>query len=433
VTLDLLVVGLSYRTAPLALRERLALPSSALPEALAGLRSAADVEEVVMLATCNRVEVWAAAQNVEAAAVQVRRRLRELGCVSDSELSGYLYEHTGADAARHIFRVTSSLDSMVVGEVQIAGQVKEAWAAATEAGTTGRIMGRCLERAMHVAKRVRSETAIGRLASSIAAVASDLAETIFGELAGRRVLLVGSGEMGEAAARHLRGVGATDMQICNRNPERAAFLARDLEATARPWAELEACLTWADIALTSTAATEPVIGTELLARVVRARRYRPLFLIDIAVPRDVEPDAAKLSNVYVYDLDALNEALAENLAQRAREAQGAEKLIQHEVNSFVSWKDGLVAVPTIRDLREHFTQAARSQEANLLSALPSLDERGRAQVRAAMDGLVNRLLHAPLTALRRAGASGNGVELLSAARRLFELGRTPEADKHEDK
>jgi glutamyl-tRNA reductase len=229
-------------------------------------------------------------------------------------------------------------------------------------------------------------------------------------------------------------VGATEIRICNRSVERAVALARDLEASARPWEELEDCLAWADIAITSTAAPEPVIGSRLLAGVVRARRYRPLFLIDIAVPRDVEPEAAKLNNVYVYDLDSLNEALAENLAERARAAQGAESLIQREVASFLSWKQGLVAVPTIRDLREHFVRAARSQEADLLAALPSLDERGRAQVRAAMDTLVNRLLHAPLTALRRAGAEGNGVELLSATRRLFELGpSTPRADERDEK
>ena len=420
--MDLLVLGLNYRTAPLALRERLAVAPVGLPAALAEFARQSDVAEVVLLATCNRVEVWAAANSVEPAARQVRLRLQEMGAADAREFENTLYEHAGAEAVRHIFRVTSSLDSMVVGEVQIAAQVKEAYAAAVEAGTTGPFLNRCMTCALHVAKRVRTETAVGRLGSSVAGVAAELAEKIFGDLVGRRVLMVGAGEMAEAAARHLRGVGATQMRLCNRTPERAAELARELDAQARPWEDLEDCLVWADVAISSTSSPEPVIRADAMSRVVRARRYRPLFLIDIAVPRDVEEAVAELSNVYVYDLDALHAALAENLAHRAREAQGAEALIREEVEAFLSWKNGLLAVPTIRALVERFTQTARAEEADLLSSLPSLGERERTRVRASMDALIHKLLHAPLCALRRAGSEGDGVEMVSAARRLFELG-----------
>jgi glutamyl-tRNA reductase len=423
--MDVLVVGLNHRTAPLALRERLAVPQTELPAALAALRDPAELAEVVLLATCNRVEVWAATPKVEGAAAHIRRHLERAGGIDAEKLQACLYEYAGADAVRHIFRVASSLDSMVVGEVQIAGQVKEAYAAAAESGTTGTILNRCMTSALHVAKRVRTETAVGRLGSSVAGVAADLAEKIFGDLRGRKVLLVGSGEMAEAAARHLRGVGATEIRICNRSLDRAFALARDLDAQARPWEDLEECLGWADVALSSTGSPEPVIRADLMSRVVRARRYRPFFLIDIAVPRDIEATVADLSNVYVYDLDALNQALAENLARRAREAQGAEALIGSEVDAFLAWKGGLLAVPTIRALVERFTGTARAEEADLLAALPSLSERDRARVRAALDALVHKLLHAPLTALRRAGAEGDGVELVSAARRLFELRDAP--------
>jgi glutamyl-tRNA reductase len=418
--MDLVVVGLNYRTAPLALRERLAVPPDRIPAALTSLAARPDLTEAVLLATCNRVEVWAASAGVRSAARQIRAHLVQAGA-DPAELSDALYEYAGAEAVRHIFRVTSSLDSMVVGEVQIAGQVKDAYAVAVEAGTAGPLLNRCMTSALHVAKRVRSETAVGRLGSSVAGVAAELAEKIFGELAGRRVLMVGSGEMAEAAVRHLRGLGATHIRICNRSPERAEALARDLDAQPRRWDDLEDCLVWADVCISSTSAPEPVIRTEGVSRVVRARRYRPLFLIDIAVPRDVEESVGRLSNVYLYDLDALQAALAENLAQRAREAQGAEALIREEVDAFVAWKGGLQAVPTIRALVERFTHVARAEEADLLSSLPSLGDKDRARVRATMDALVHKLLHSPLTALRRAGAEGDGVELVSATRRLFSL------------
>ena len=420
--MEVLVLGLNYRTAPLSLRERLAVPAEKLPTALLEMKARANVDEAVLLATCNRIEVWAATPHAQSAAGRIRDAFSTLGPAKNTEIEDCLYEHVGAQAVRHIFRVASSLDSMVVGEVQIAGQVKEAYAAAVAAGTTGAVLNRCLARALHVAKRVRTETAVGRLGSSVAAVAADLAEKIFGDLRGRKVLLVGSGEMAEASARHLLGVGAGEIQICNRSRERALNLARELEAQARRWEDLEECLAWADVAISSTGSPEPVIDPPLMARVLRARRYRPLFLIDIAVPRDVAPAVGKLDNVYVYDLDALEHALAENLAQRAREAQGAEALIREEVFAFQAWQSGLAAVPTIRDLVDRFNRAAHAQQTELISSLPGLTERERAHVRAALDTLVGRLLHAPLTALRRAGAEDNGMDLIRAARRLFDLG-----------
>lgn len=422
---ELLTIGLNHRTAPLAMREKMNFRSEELTGALAGLAALPHVEETMLLSTCNRVELYTAVANAHAASQEIRRWLSEIRGVDAEALTPLLYEHVGPAAVRHLFRVTCSVDSMVVGEPQITGQVKEAYSVASAAGTVGALLHRSMHRAFSVAKRVRNETSIGRRPVSMSSIAVDLARHVFGELSGRRIVLIGAGKMSQLAARQLYESGS-ELWIVNRSMERAITLARDLRAVPRAWEDLEATLIAADIVLTATGSPAPIIDPAIAARVVRARHFRPLVVIDIAMPRDVDPRVGDLENVYLFDLDALQSALAHNLAERGREAQDAETLIESETTAFLAWLRSQASVPTIKELRDHFTRIARAEEQRLLSQLPQLGEGERRQIRLTLDALVNKLLHAPLAALK--SDPGEPAGLVDAARRLFDL-RDDRSDK----
>ena len=420
---DLLVVGLSHHTAPLDVREKLAYPEGALAAALAAVLELPSLGEAVILSTCNRVEVYAAtraelaASALPAAAGEVARFLASSRAFDAERLSRHLYEHTGPAAVRHVFRVAASLDSLVVGESQILGQLKSAWGAAAQAGSIGPLLGRCLERAFGVAKRVRSETAIARGGANVSSVAVELATRIFGELAGRQVLVVGAGKMSDLAARHLRADGAGEILVTNRSAEKAAELARKVDGVARPWAELPALLVACDIVISSTGATEPIVTAAMMKEVMKARRHRPIFVIDIAVPRDVDPKAGKLDGVYLFDVDDLAKVVAENLAERRKEADGAERIVLSEAAQFVGWLRAQGVVPTIKDLRERFTQVA---QAEVERTLASGHAPGDQEIRLMAERIVNKLLHTPLMALKQ-GEGDEAEALVTAARRLFAL------------
>lgn len=428
---DLLVVGISYRTAPLEMREKLAFPDEAIDPALRELNALPLVGEALVISTCNRVEIYAAtpaaaAGAVEAAAAEVRRFLAASRGVALDRLAPHLYERTGAAAVKHIFRVASSLDSLVIGESQILGQLKGAYGAATRAGCVGPLLARCLERAFGVAKRVRTETAIARGAANVSSVAVELAKNIFGDLAGKTVLVVGAGKMSDLAARRLRADGAEDLIVTNRSPERAEELARRAGGVARPFEELERLLLIADIVISSTGSREPIIGFPTMKRVVKARRHRPLFLIDIAVPRDVEAQVAKLDGVYLFDIDDLERVVAENLEERRAEADAAERIVEAEAAQFLAWWRSQGVVPTIKDLRERFTQVARAEVERTLGSLGrELDPRHEQAIRRLADSIVAKLLHTPLMALK-AGEGEETEALVAATRRLFAL---PDADE----
>jgi glutamyl-tRNA reductase len=426
------VVGLSHRTAPVDVREKFATGGDVLPQVLARLSSKPELSEVMFLSTCNRVEVVACpSRGVGRDRVlgAIRESLREhAGLSSAQDLAPFLYEREGLEAVRHVFRVSASLDSMVLGEPQILGQVKDAYDAATAAGTLKSYLGRCVHRAFTVAKRVRTETALGAGTVSISSVAVDLARKIFGDLSDHAVLLVGAGEMAEQAAKSL-GKGARQIRVCNRSFDRAAALAGQFGGTAAPLDALEDELTIADVVVTSTGSPHFVVTRDMVKHAMRARRGRTLFFIDIAVPRNVDPAIHKLENVYVYNVDDLEHQVAEGMKARHAEVASAERIVEAEVREFEAWSRGLDVQPAVVALRAKTRAVLFAElERSLGSRLKHLGEADRAALTQMMESSVNKLLHAPTTRLKASAAQGESgaADYVDALRHLFDL---PEAEK----
>lgn len=402
---ELFVVGISWRTAPVAVREKLAFRDDEIAGAVEALvrTGSGDVREAMLVSTCNRVEVYGVGDTAAAAAQATRRFLLADRGAGEPAVAAALYEHAQVDAIRHVFSVASAIDSLVVGEAQILGQLKEAYAIATAAGATGPVLGRCVERAFGVAKRVRTETSIARGAANVSTVAVDLAGRVFGDLHGKRVLVVGAGKMSSLAARHLHRAGVDSITVTNRSPERARRLADEIDGEARPWAELEALLGTADVVISSTGAREPILTRAVFKRVAKARRWKPIVVIDIAVPRDAEPAISDLEGVYLFDIDDLEKVVAANLAERAKAAAEATRIVDVEVGQFQQWARSQHVVPTIRALREHFTGIADAEVTRTLDALARKDttpqQRDEA-IRRLGQLIVAKLLHLPQTVLR---------------------------------
>jgi glutamyl-tRNA reductase len=402
---ELFVVGISWRTAPVAVREKLAFRDEEIPGVLRGLTGALPVAEALLISTCNRVEVYGVARPGQDPTGPVRRFLAESRDVRSSDVADALYDHRAAGAVRHIFQVASALDSLVLGEAQILGQLKAAYAASGQAGASGPVLGRCLERAFGAAKRVRTETSISRGAANVSSVAVELAARVFGDLGGKRVLVIGAGKMSTLAARHLYASGAERIVVTNRSPEKAEALAAEIDGVARPWQDLEGLLVDADVVISSTGAREPILTRALFKKVTKARRWRPIMVIDIAVPRDAEPAIADFDGLYLFDIDDLEKVVAANLAERSKAAEHAGRIVEHEAAQFERWLRSQGVVPTIRALRERFSQVAEAEVQKTLEAL-ARREHTPAQQREAIQRLVqlvvNKLLHTPTTALREA-------------------------------
>jgi glutamyl-tRNA reductase len=428
-TLPVVVVGVAHKTAPVDVREKYAAGSEILPEILARHTRRPELEEVMFLSTCNRVEVIAlpkAAESPEAASRAVRDALREhVGASSVEELSDFLYEKTGEEAVRHVFRVAASLDSMVLGEPQILGQVKEAYDAAVAAGALRSHLSRCVHRAFTVAKRVRSETQLGAGTVSISSVAVDLAKRIFGDLADHNVLLVGAGEMAEQAAKAL-GKNAKAIHVVNRSFERAANLAAQFAGVAAPLEQLEQELLVSDVVVASTSSKTYVITRDLVKRVMKARKGRTLFVIDIAVPRNVDPEVHTLDNAYVYNVDDLEHEVAENMKARQQHVAAAEAIVDAELGEFRKWATGLNVSPTVVALRAKTRGVLVSElERTLGGRLKHLGEADRAALVQMMESATNKLLHAPTTRLRASAGASDGNDLVRAAKHLFDLPEAP--------
>ena len=413
----LLVFGVSYRTAPLALRERLAVGQERVVEDLHGLMQQAGLAEGVLLSTCNRVELVATSDSADAAVSGALAYFN--GRVAPEQVDGCVYRYQGREAARHLFRVASGLDSMVLGEPQILGQVKEAFSLALGAGTVGSLLGRSFERSFGVAKRVRTETAVAAGNVSVSSIACDLAENIFGDLSGRRILLVGAGKMSEVAARSLTARGAR-LFVVNRSPERAEALAKACNGVPRPLEALATELAEADVVISSTASKDYVITHELMQSVCKLRRYRPLFIIDIAVPRDVDPRVDSLRNVFLYDMDDLQKVSRENLSARERAVVEAEKIIELELDELERWARSVELTPTIVAFRERVRGVLRAE---FDRAWPKLNvpETERKKLEAMCEAMANKLLHQPLTELKQSQSSHDGPALVEAVQRLFRL------------
>jgi glutamyl-tRNA reductase len=421
--MPLFVAGLSHKNAPVALREQLAVDEDKLRELLVDLQASDVLHEIVLLSTCNRVEVYGVAEAPgEARALAFRALCRHRG-VDLGSVEPLLYTHLDADAVRHAFRVSASLDSMMIGEPQILGQVKDAFALAQACEAVGPQLHPLFSQAFNVAKRVRTETEIARHAVSVSFAAVELAKKIFDGLGGRAVLLVGAGKMSELAAKHLVEQGAFPIYVANRTWARAVELARALAGTAVPWDELATALAAVDIVVTSTGAAEPVVTRAAVMRVMHGRRGRPLFFIDIAVPRDVEAGVDGLDDVYRYDIDDLKQVVDANLRERAREAQRAESLVDREVGKFLARQSDAEVIPTIVSLRARLEEIRLGEVKKTLARLPESTPETRAAIDALSSAMVNKILHAPITKLRessRAGASRSWLELVHE---LFGLGR----------
>lgn len=419
-------VGLSHRTARVELREKLAISNDDIPEFLEELIRSTPVNEAVVLSTCNRVEVYAALPrgapaelaHLDAAAIAIAARLAERGT---KEVAAALSRRVGQDAIHHLFRVAASLDSLVVGEPQILGQLKDAIAIATTQGTIGPTLGKALHRALFVGKRVRTETQIGAGQVSVSSVAVDLAAQIFGDLGGKTALLVGAGEMAESAAKLLVKEGAR-LLVVNRSPERAARLAADVGGEAREWGELNWCLIESDIVVSSTASPTFVITHEAMKTARKARRGRSLFLIDIAVPRDIDPAIADMDGIYRYDIDDLEQIVAESLAGRASEAEKAAQIVLAEVRSFEAKATELAMNPVIVGLRARVRASLVTElERSLSSKLKHLSAGDREALARMLDAATNKICHRPTSRLRAMANDPRGEEAVEILKDLFDL------------
>jgi glutamyl-tRNA reductase len=429
---SLLAVGLNHTTAPVDVRERLAVPREQIGESLSGLLQHASLSEVVLLSTCNRVEVYAVQPNL-AAPDRIVDALAQLRGMSGEVVRRHCFVREHDNAARHIFRVAASLESMVVGEPQILGQVKEAWQLARERQTVGPILDRCLTMAFRGAKRVRSETDVARGGASVASVAVELARSIFGQLRGSTVAVIGAGEMSRQAALHLRADGAEQLIVVNRSRERGEELALAIGGRYFAWDQLDEALIKADVVITSTGANASspglpampaIIEPRMMRRIMRRRRGAPIFMVDIAVPRDVDPKVGKLDSVYVYDVDDLQKILGQNLQARGHEAEAAGVVLEQEIAAFLHWQRARALNPVIRDLRAHAHSIMQHELERTLVRLGQLgpvDEAQREAVSALGHAITQKILHRPLKALRESALQAEGDDLSGALRTLFAL------------
>ena len=416
-----MLLGVNHQTAPVALRERLAFNDDAVLSALDALIGLAAIHEVILFSTCNRVEVLFSTNDASSARTAVISCLCKIKGLSRDQLEPVLYQHQDESAVRHLFRVASGLDSMVVGEPQIFGQVKKAYRQAVTRNTTGVILNRLIHRTFFVAKRVRSETGIGDSAVSISYAAVELARKIFGSLEGRKVLLIGAGEMAELAVEHLAGNRTGTIWVANRTLERAMALARNFNGIAVSFDEIAGLLVSVDIVVSSTGAHGLVITRDQIKGIMRSRKNRPLFFIDIAVPRDIDPDINKLENAYVYDIDDLKDVIDGNLEERRREAVKAERIIDESVIKFRSWYESLDVVPTVVALRGKITAITRGEAEKTLGALKNLDDHDREAVFRMTEAIVSKIMHDPTMFLKNTADKKSKHLYLDIVKKLFHI------------
>jgi glutamyl-tRNA reductase len=419
--MELLVVGLNHKTAPIEIRECLAFPEDKIAEAVSKVHALPSLKENMILSTCNRVEVYAATRETEKATHELKEFLSQYHGVSLKEFEKSLYFHIGEEAVRHIFRVASSLDSMVVGEPQILGQIKDAYDISQQAKTSGLILHRLLHRAFHVAKRVRTETKIGNSAVSVSFVAVELAKKIFDTLERKTVLLIGAGEMSELAAQHLVSGGIEKVLVTNRTYERAVTLSQQFKGEAIPFEEMSQGLRKADIVISATDAPQYLIRHDQVSKVMKDRRQKPIFFIDIADPRDIEPKVGNIENVYLYNIDDLQKVVNDNIQDRKKEAARAENIVQDEVIKFVNWYRSLDVTPTIVALMEKFEEIRKKELEKTFSLHPNFSDKERKSLEAMTSAIINKILHEPVTILKRKD-EGLMVDLyLDAIRAIFQL------------
>jgi glutamyl-tRNA reductase len=428
--MGIVVVGLSHKTAPIEVREKLSFPETTAPDALKALMQSPGIRECIILSTCNRVEIYAYAPDSAEGVEQIQQFISKYHNLTPKSLAQALYVHSDAQGARHIFRVASSLDSMIVGEPQILGQLKDAFDLALKEKTTGAVLNKLLKKAISVAKRVRTETKIAESAVSISYAAVELAKKIFGDLEGKTVMLLGAGEMAELAARHLINNGVKTVLVANRTFERAVELATEFNGSAVRFEDFPSEMVMADILICSTGAPICVVGHDTVSRVLKERRNKPIFMIDISVPRNIDPMVNTLDNVFLYDIDDLQGVVSSNIEGRSKEAEKAEELVLQEVETYLQWERSLDAVPTIVELREKVDEIRKRELDKTLCQLPNVTEEQRQALDAMSAAIVNKIVHAPIVVLKQAASSEESGELFAFARKLFNLDKDLKKHRH---
>jgi glutamyl-tRNA reductase len=416
--MNLQLIGVNHRSAPVEIRERFAIPEKKLPEALQFLVQYPGVQEGLIISTCNRVEVLAGLKNGTA---DLRGFLRDYFHLDPSEFDQHLYEFREHEAVQHLFRVACSLDSMVVGEPQILGQLKEAYAVARAVGAVQSNLDALLTRSFAIAKRIRTETAIASSAVSVASVAVELAKKIFGDLKGKNVYLVGAGKMSELAARHLLANGAGSIFVANRTYDRALSLASKFNGRALRFEELYDTADQADIIISSTGAPVAIFRKEHGERFMARRRNRPMFFIDIAVPRDVDASMNDVDGVFVYDIDDLQQVVASHLSDRKKEASKAESIVKIEVERFAQRMQTLDVVPTILSLQEYLEDIRQAEIDRYRSRLGQISSEQESAIDAMTHAMINKIMHTPIVALKSAAKDAESTTVIDVIRKLFNL------------
>ncbi|MGB9735659.1 MAG: glutamyl-tRNA reductase [bacterium] len=419
--MKLLVIGLNHKTASIELREKLSFTDEQIPIILKELSSFHEISESIVLSTCNRIEFYTACEDHEKAIDIIKDIMSKYGNVDKNELSLHLYIYLDREAVTHVFKVASSLDSMVIGEAQILGQTKNAYRIAAYNSTTGPILNRLMHRAFRVAKRVRTFTSIGMYNVSVSSVAVELAKKIFGRLTGKYVLLMGSGEMAEDAARYLMNAGTSKLIVLSRTFAHAKELADRLKGTAVEFEELYNQLLDVDIVVCSTSADHYLITYDKITKIMKARQHKPLFFIDISVPRNIEPSISTIEGVFLFDIDDLKNVTNQNMKEREKAATEAEHFIEEEVNRFMNWLGELSLVPTIVSLKEKF-EAIRQEE--LKEAISKLDNPTQKEIDvldAMSRGIVNKILHEPITQIKKVHASGEVLKDINLLKKIFKI------------
>jgi glutamyl-tRNA reductase len=417
---EIVLLGINHKTAPVALRECIAFSGDESIAALQTLHRQPDIDEVLLFSTCNRVELLFVTDNKTRTVSATKNFIAEFNKIPLEQFDDALYIHEGNEAVRHVFRVASSLDSMVVGEPQILGQIKEAYRIATEMKSSGVILNRLLHRTFFVAKRIRTETGIGDRAVSISYAAVELGRKIFGNLAGKSVLLVGAGEMAELAVEHLIRNKASEIYVANRTFENGVKLAKKFNGKAIRFEEITNFLEFTDIIISSTGSPDFVITRDQVKPVIRKRRNRPIFFIDIAVPRDIDPRVNRLTNSYVYDIDDLKGVVDDNIEDRQHEAIKGERIVDEAVISFRKWYDSLEVVPTIIALRKKMETIAAAELQKTLQS-NNIPEDSVSAIQKMTDSLINKILHDPTIFLKKDGMMEDKSLYIDIVRRLFKL------------
>ncbi len=423
--MHIVVVGLSHKTAPVEIREKLAVPESRLGEALTRLCSYPGVKEGILLSTCNRVEVYAVVEDLELGYGRIQEFLADAHMsLSSEQLTPHLYWQTGDRAVTHLFRVASSLDSMIVGESQILGQLKDAFETALTHKSTGLILNKVVKKAISVAKRVRTDTKIAETAVSVSYAAVELAKKIFSDLRDKTVLLIGAGEMAKLAARHFIANGVRHVRVTTRTPQHGLELANRFNGTAVPFEQFRDEMATADIVLVSTGAARYLVNSDDVLRAVKQRMNRPIFLIDISVPRNIDPSVRHIDNAFLFDIDDLKFRVEQNRGERLQEAEKAERMVVEEVGIVRQWMQSLEVTPTIVALKNKAEDIKRNEVEKAMGRLAHLSPQERALVEGMASSIVNKLIHNTMVTLKTEVTSAEGAAFVEAARRFFNLSET---------